>query len=143
MVAWAIAFAFYPNRTRILRNDCFVVSTNPDNIIWENFNQGTFYGDASGGIFSSMPRIRRIGCGIIQIDGTGELVWGQHFNLPGNIQTVPRGELYVLLYLVERLEPFAHVTYVTDNQKMSETYNKGKGAALKSTNCDLFKDIFV
>ena len=104
--------------------------------------QGTFYGDASGGIFSSMPRIRRIGCGIVQIDATGELIWGQHFNLPGNIQTVPRGELYVLLYMVERLEPFANVTYVTDNQKVSETYQKGKEAALKSTNCDLFREIF-
>ena len=124
------------------RNDLVVIPTNSDNIIWENFKHGTFYGDASGGIFSSMPRIRRIGCGLIQIDGTGELVWGQHFNLPGKIQTVPRGELYVLLYLVERLEPFSDVTYVTDNQKVSQTYNNGKEAALKSTNCDLYKDIF-
>ena len=124
------------------REDLFVVSTNPDKIIWEDMKHGTFYGDASGGIFSSMPRIRRIGCGIVQIDHTGELIWGQHFNLPGTIQTVPRGELFALLYLVERLEPFANVTYVTDNEKVSEIYNNGKEAALKSTNCDLFKDIF-
>ena len=43
---------------------------------------------------------------------------------------------------MERLEAFADVTYVTDNQKVSQMYNKGKEAALKSTNCDLFREIF-
>ena len=103
---------------------------------------GVFYGDASGGAFSSMPRIRRIGCGLVQIDESGSLIWGQHFNLPGSIQTVPRGGLYVLFYLIHRLEPYSHVTYVTDNQKVRYLYNQGETAALKSTNCDLFRDIF-
>jgi hypothetical protein len=67
-----------------------------------------------------------------------EAIGGQ---VPGE-QTVPRAELYVLLYLAERLEPYSIVTFVTDNQKTCETYNKGKQAAMRSTNCDLFKDIF-
>ena len=44
--------------------------------------------------------------------------------------------------MVERLEPYSDVTYVTDNQKVCETYQKGKETALKSTNCDLFKEVF-
>ena len=124
------------------RNDIRVVSTNIERIDWVSFKTGTFYGDASGGMFSSMPRIRRIGCGIIQISNDGQLIWGQHFNLPGKIQTVPRGELFVLLYLAERLEPFSVITYVTDNQKVSDKFNEGRDAALQSTNCDLFKQLF-
>ena len=48
----------------------------------------------------------------------------------------------MLLFLVERLECNVAVTYVTDNLNVFETFHKGEEAALKSTNCDLFKLIF-
>ena len=117
------------------------IITNAESIDQKSQNMMTivFYGDASGGLFSSIPRIRRIGCGLIQIDNEGNRIWTHHFNLPGPFQTVPRGELYVLLYLVHRLEPGSKVTYVTDNQKVRDIFVQGKAVALKSTNCDLSK----
>ena len=120
------------------------ISTNPESIDWKSQNMmtGVFYGDASGGIFSSMPRIRRIGCGLVQVDGDDDLIWAHHFNLPGPFQTVPHSRRYVLLCLVRRLEPGADVTYAADNQKVRDVLVQGEAAASKSTKCDLFKEVF-
>ena len=79
---------------------------------------------------------------MIQLKPNQELDWALDFNLPGPVQTVARGELYVLVFLAQRLDPLASVTYVTDNQNVYKTYYKGKTAALKSTNCDLFRLLF-
>ena len=107
-----------------------------------NYSSGTFYGDASGGKFTKYPGIRRIGCGICQIDPQGTQIWGQSFNLPGEIQTVPRGELYVLQYLVEQATHHSHIEYVTDSKVNADLFNKGFDRATTSSNCDLFKLIF-
>ena len=64
-----------------------VSTTHTDDEFWKNKNHGVFYGDASGGTFSSFPAIRRIGCGIVQIDNEGNQLWGHNFNLPGPVQT--------------------------------------------------------
>ncbi len=41
--------------------------------LWES---GTYYGDASGGEFSSVPRIRRVGCAVAHIIPQGACFWG-------------------------------------------------------------------
>ena len=121
------------------RLDVITHQTNPMN---ESWNSGVYYGDASGGRFSSFPQLRRIGCGLVQVDVAGSLIWGRRFNLPGPVQTVPRGELFVLLYLLEKVEALSNITYVTDNKKVKDKFCEGEESALKSTNCDLFKEVF-
>ena len=118
--------------------------THASAIDWDHppLNDGVFYGDASGGIFTSYPTIRRIGCGVVQIKPDGSLLWALNFNLPGWVQTVPRGELYVLVFVVQRLRPRSVITYVTDNLDVYRMFNKGEQSALKSSNCDLFKLVF-
>ena len=48
----------------------------------------------------------------------------------------------MLLYLIERADPYANIHYVTDNENVSNKFNEGKLKALLSTSCDLFKEIF-
>ena len=64
------------------------------------------------------------------------------FNLPREIQTVPRGELYVLQYPVEQATHHSHIIYVTDSKVNTDLYNKGQARATVSSNCDLFKVFF-
>ena len=80
---------------------------------WED-TTGIFYSDASGGKFSSFNRLRRIGCGAcLCVHGVPK--WSHYFNLPGPAQSVPRGELYAILYIVERVSPFSTIEIVTSN----------------------------
>jgi len=69
-------------------NDLNITYIYPDISTWRS---GLYFGDASGGEFASYPSIRRVGCGLGVIDEEGNLVFGARFNLPGEIQTVPRG----------------------------------------------------
>ena len=102
----------------------------------------TYYGDASGGEYTSYPKIRRVGCSVVACSETGEVQFGAHFPLPGPVQSVGRGELYALYALVQFLEPLAEVQFVTDNLNVKRTYNKGPRAAANSSNCDIYKLIF-
>ena len=56
---------------------------------------GLYYGGASGGAFSSYPKLTRCGVGLCKVDpSTEDRLWGVQINLPGRIQTAPRAELY-------------------------------------------------
>ena len=55
---------------------------------------------------------------------------------------MPRGELYVLQYLVEQATHHSHIEYVTDSKVNADLFNKGFDRATTSSNCDLFKFIF-
>ena len=81
-------------------------------IVW---NSGTYYGDASGGDFTTFAPIRRIGCGLAAIDSNGALIAGMSLNLPGPVQTVPRGELFALVMLMHFVDLCSDIDYVTDN----------------------------
>ena len=73
---------------------CKLTYKGPPNTIALIF--GTIYGDASGAEFSVDPLLRRIGVGLAAVDNDGNILWGLSFNLPGDVQTVPRGELYAI-----------------------------------------------
>ena len=119
-----------------------VLIASEENMFRPDFDSGTYYGDASGGKFTSFPVLRRIGVGVVQVDVEANLVWGHSFNLPGPIQTVPRGELFAILYVIQRTSYNKTIHFVTDNLKVAQKYNEGKDSALLSTNCDLFKELF-
>ncbi len=67
-------------------DDLAVSITSPDLVSWKS---GTYYGDASGGIFSSHNDLRRCGCSVVKCDELGGLIFACDFPLPGEIQTVP------------------------------------------------------
>ncbi len=108
-------------------------------IVWAS---GTYYGDASGGEFSSFAPIRRAGCGLAAISDDGTLRFGVSFNLPGTVQTVPRGELYALVALVLFASQGSTLDYVTDNKGLYNTYTQGPKFALQTTNCDLYNMLY-
>ena len=112
---------------------------NPEQLDWTSH---TYYGDASGGKNIKYKTLRRVGCAVVQILENGDLNFGAHFNLPGPVQTVGRGELYALHFLINRLIPWSTACYVTDNKNVYDTFNKGKLSAMNSSNCDLWKDIY-
>ena len=108
-------------------------------------SSGTYYGDASGGDFSSLPMLRRCGTGVIHTKIIGneiKQIWGCRFKLIGDIQTVPRAELYALHFLLQEAVEDAQIEFVTDNQMNSKMFNQGKEACQHVANNDLFKSIF-
>ncbi len=65
------------------------------------------------------------------------------FSLPGPVQTVPRAELYCLVWLALNAEPLSIIHYVTDNLNLFNTFNKGPSAGMISSNADLYHTLFA
>ncbi len=65
-----------------------------------------------------------------------------HYPLPGQVQTVPRGETHVVLLVTIMLEFGAKATQYTDNYAVCMIYNKGEKFALASANRDIWLQIF-
>ncbi len=79
--------------------------------------------------------------GLCCITSQGNLAYGVHCNLPGEIQTVPRGEIYALYLLLELASPLSTLDYVTDNEGLYNIYTKGPKHSQATNNCDLYKQI--
>ena len=62
--------------------------------------------------------------------------------LPGEKQTVPRGELYAILEALVNLMLNAKAAITTDSKVNADLYRDGKTAAVDSTNGDLWSDVF-
>ena len=73
---------------------------------------------------------------------TGELVYAAHYPLPGEVQTVARGELLALVVLLRFATPLAEIDFVTDNKGVFDKYNSGPKKAKLSSNCDLYHELF-
>jgi len=116
-----------------------ITIVSPENVIW---NSGTYYGDASGGIHTQYPKLRRVGVGLARINPDNTLSFAIHSNLPGAVQTVGRGETFSLVLLMREIVVGAQVDFVTDNENVSKTFNAGHSHSLSSCNCDLFDEIF-
>ena len=113
--------------------------TNPQGL---TISSGLYYGDASGGIYNQYRDIRRVGCSFTQVDNVGELVLTASFPLPGETQTVPRGELFAVLQLVKPAEVMPVLEYVSDNMGVYQTFNEGPKAGCLSMKCDLYHELF-
>jgi hypothetical protein len=116
-----------------------VIYVNPDSVDWTS---RSYYGDASGGKYTSHRRLRRCGCGVVAVDSQGSLEFGMKCNLPGAVQTVGRGELFAFVLLVRHLPFSVDAEYITDNEPLYKTYNAGPRAGANSANCDLFEEVF-
>ncbi len=96
-----------------------------------------------GGEFSSITVLRRVGVGVAFIcQDTGLLLFAARSNLPGLVQTVPRGEAYAMYLLLTLVQPMAVIDFVTDNFNVYNLFNQGPVACGQSTNCDLWQLIF-
>ena len=98
----------------------------------------TYYRDASGGDCSAVALLRRVGVGICKITPTGTLLFGAFCPLPGEIQTVPRGEIYAFFLLPCEAEPMAVIDYVTDNYGFYHAILKGPHFCQNTASCDLY-----
>ena len=103
---------------------------------------GVYGTDASGGRFSSVPSLRRCGCGIVQIDSNLDLLFESHFPLPGAVQTIPRAELAAIARVVVCV---SHGTIVihSDSKVNIDMYLRPRSVARSSINGDLWTSIFT
>ena len=99
--------------------DLKVIYEHEVDAVWSS---GIFYGDPSGGELTGFTDIRRCGCAVVSADTNGQLRFGARFNLPGIVQTVPRAELFCLVWLVRRLTPLSDIEYITDNKGLYDTF---------------------
>ena len=80
---------------------------------------GEYHTDATGGEYIAIPEARRVGVAVARLTGAEadilEVEWGLFCGLPGQIQTVPRGELYAIVMTVARLAWYTSVLFVTDS----------------------------
>ena len=102
-----------------------------------------YYGDASGGKFTSIPSLRRVAVGVAAYNDDNELQFGVQASPCGPVQSVARGEAYALLLVVTKVELNAYVTFFTDCYSVLTTYNKGVGQAQHSLNFDVWFTIFA
>ena len=100
------------------------------------------YGDASGGEHTQYNALRRCGVGLASVREDHELNFGLFCNLPGDIQTVSRGELFALVVLARFLVPMAECELITDNKGVHKTYVGGPASGANRTNCDLYEELF-
>ena len=113
---------------------------------------GVYYTDAAGGEHSSDPHLRRVGvggCSLSQVlDSHGGLapvlhsyLWGP---LPGEAQTINRGELYAIIQVLTRICPVPGyvTTVVTDSQYCVRGWKAGQQAQMGAFNDDLWQRFF-
>ena len=121
-------------------DDIKITFINPNAI---TLGGGSYYGDASGGFYTSFPLLRRCGISAILADAEGNMIWGAKFNLPGQVQTVPRAELFAVVFVLELVEAGSTVIFTTDSYKNCESYHKGPMHTQYSLNADLFRRMFT
>jgi len=103
---------------------------------------GFYFGDGSGGRYSSYPTLRRCGTGIVYLDWDMSHQFDVWSPLPGQVQTVPRAELFALLIVAHHARPNALIHFFTDNKNTRDTYYKGLNRACLAANADMWASLF-
>merc|ERR1712194_134592 len=103
-------------------------------------DSGLFYTDGSGGEFGSLPSLRRCGVGVAHItfgaDGMAACDWGVYSGLPGPTQTVPRSELFALLWVLRQADPDKQVEIATDSKVTCSIYHARDAAEAEERDGD-------
>ena len=92
----------------------------------EVLGSGKYFGDGSGGIHNGCPRARRCGCAVVQIGQDGRPLVALRYNLPGDVQTVPRSEVFALILLLQNVQWDSNTVFYTDHQNLRNNFNKGR-----------------
>ena len=85
------------------------------------------------------PLLRRVGLGLVsfqQLDERMEILVGAWGPLPGDRQTVARGEIWCLLVCLQRVS--GHCVYTTDNDAVSLGWHQGKWRDPSGPDADLW-----
>lgn len=127
------------NSSLITGSNLIQLGDTPDKNEWPS---GFYFGDGSGGRYSSYPTLRRCGTGIAYLDWDMDHQYDIWSPLPGAIQTVPRAELYALLIVVHHVRPNARVHFFTDSKNTRDTYYRGQPRAALAANADLWVSLF-
>ena len=70
-----------------------------------------------------------------------ELAWGMMSCLSGDVQTIPRGELFAIRFVACKVKR-GSLTIVSDSLVNVKLFQGNRGTALNSTNADLFKQMY-
>ena len=100
------------------------------------------FGDASGGRDTASPRLRRVGCGLVQIDwDTHRPVAARGWSLAAEPHTVSRGELVCFKNALVYTQ--CHVLFVTDNDNVMKGWQERRWRNLDpcSADADVWADI--
>jgi len=87
---------------------------------------GRYYTDGSGGRDGAIPHLRRCAWSVVRSDDNGCLTCFAFGALPGKAQSVPRAELYAILYVVERAS--GPVQIFTDSKIAVDGFKGGPNA---------------
>ena len=87
---------------------------------WNSHTQlqsGTYFTDASGGLDHDIPQLRRCGIGICASPSLHppQAPDGLHYPLPGEVQTVPRGEMHAIVTVARLAALEADILVYSDN----------------------------
>ena len=78
---------------------------------------GSYYTDGSGGDFSSLPTLRRVGSGVAYLgEGYHSFLFGAYAPVPGDLQTVPRSDLVAAFLVVCFAKQGAEICIVSDSE---------------------------
>jgi len=104
---------------------------------WES---GSFGTDASGGMFTSVPTLRRMAFAVVCLDQSIPFHFksGVKGALPGPVQTVPSGGLYVVLIVVRSGITNRSSLVYTKSEVNLKLYTKGRDNGVGSVNSDLW-----
>ena len=106
---------------------------------------GGYYGtDASGGTYSSIPQLRRVGVGVCKLSTVfpHPFEFGAWSALCGDIQTIPRGELFCFVLLLRNAMFNQHFHVFSDSKVNIANFNKGSKHCKHVPNGDLWTELF-
>jgi hypothetical protein len=93
---------------------------------------GLYGTDGSGGKWGGYTPLRRCGCRVSRLVGMDppyQLQFGAHFPLVGEVQTVPRAELYAIFVVVKKV-PYGTIMIVSDSKINVDMFYKSRMVAL-------------
>jgi len=115
-------------------------SSQPPLATWPG---GQYFGDGSGGEYTSHPELRRCGVGLACYDHANQLLFEWKAPLLGEVQTVFRAEMLALLICVSHVVAGAVVYFYTDNLGVFNAYYKGRAQCHTCINQDLLRKIYI
>lgn len=113
----------------------------PDHLQWP---QGLYGTDASGGAWGSFNELRRCGVGVSRVatlDPPFSVRWAAHCPLIGEVQTVPRAELFAIYLVVSRVT-HGRLFIVSDSKVNVDLFRNGRSSCMGSINFDLWIKIY-
>ena len=113
---------------------------------------GIYHSDASGGVNSSIPVIRRCGVGVAfvaQDDNAyvhgikaEHFLWGVYAALTGKVHTIVRAELYAMVVIARHVEDNATVTIVSDSKVNVDHFHLGRQHCATASHSDLWYEFW-